>query len=404
MNNCESIEPMTKSQTVAQNERLDNVLTRIKEKEIIIPDYQRDSDQWDANKKSLFIESILNRLTVPSFYLAASEDDPEVQEIVDGQQRLTTLIDFYDNKFELSQSDKCPYYGSSSHYAGKTFSENNCIEDSWKKIFKSYNITLVNLPSNLDISLRLEIFRRINEGGTPLSAQDIRLSYYSQSERVKFIQAVGIFDKERNAAKRILSRLNCKWPWEPYKEAAELWQSWWSGRKLSIGQKASEMFLWYLISEYQNKMQDLIKDINSIRKLRLNYRGNSDDVLNIFCARLQEEELTNEEKLMPSLDEIKDKFINFMNWWHKIRTECGKNVSVDKHRIVALMIAPLSKRFVNNDLSSDQWNLLGLFLDSSRKTAADELGVTLPEPKGKWASQSKQFAAFDTVAAKIAKK
>jgi uncharacterized protein with ParB-like and HNH nuclease domain len=55
-----------------------------------VPPYQRDSDEWGDNKKSLFIESILNRLTVPAFYLAPSEDDPDRFEVVDGQQRLTT--------------------------------------------------------------------------------------------------------------------------------------------------------------------------------------------------------------------------------------------------------------------------------------------------------------------------
>ena len=47
------------------------------------------------NQKSLFIESVLNRLTVPAFYLAADINDPDRFEVVDGQQRLTTLKDFF---------------------------------------------------------------------------------------------------------------------------------------------------------------------------------------------------------------------------------------------------------------------------------------------------------------------
>ncbi|MGB3508942.1 MAG: hypothetical protein WBA93_06825 [Microcoleaceae cyanobacterium] len=38
----------------------------------------------------------------------------------------------------------------------------------------------------------MEIFRRINEGGTHLSGQDIRLAYYSESRTVIFIRLVGI--------------------------------------------------------------------------------------------------------------------------------------------------------------------------------------------------------------------
>ena len=36
--------------------------------ELFIPDYQRDSEQWDYRKQSLFIESLLNNLTIPAFF------------------------------------------------------------------------------------------------------------------------------------------------------------------------------------------------------------------------------------------------------------------------------------------------------------------------------------------------
>lgn len=84
-------QPVISQQTVAQNEAVENVLSRFQHKELFVPPYQRDADQWDEDKKSLFIESILNRRTVPAFYLASSEDNAEVAEVVDGQQRLTTL-------------------------------------------------------------------------------------------------------------------------------------------------------------------------------------------------------------------------------------------------------------------------------------------------------------------------
>ncbi len=98
-------QPVVATQTTAQNEAVENVMRRYQEDELFIPPYQRDADQWDKIKKSLFIESVLNRLTVPAFYLASDENNPEVFEIVDGQQRLTTLNDFYTNKFTLADSD-----------------------------------------------------------------------------------------------------------------------------------------------------------------------------------------------------------------------------------------------------------------------------------------------------------
>lgn len=197
-------QPIVGGANTAQNEAVETVLKRLEEGELFVPSYQRDSDEWDDNKKSLFIESILNRLTVPAFYLAPSEGDPDKFEVVDGQQRLTTLASFFGKKYRLQPDDDCPYFGASVQYAGLTYQE---IHDSWQKAFRRYNLTLVALPPGMPLNLRLEIFR-----GTPLSGQDIRLSYYSESPTVRFIQLAGIYDKERAGSKRMLRSSNFGWP------------------------------------------------------------------------------------------------------------------------------------------------------------------------------------------------
>ena len=74
-----------------------------------------------------------------------------VYDVVDGQQRLTTLKAFFTDSFTLSKSDDCPYYGSSSHYAGKKYSK---LDDVWQRAFRRYNLTLVTLPETVDLSLR----------------------------------------------------------------------------------------------------------------------------------------------------------------------------------------------------------------------------------------------------------
>ena len=77
-----------------------------------IPDYQRDSSQWDVPKKSLFIESLINNLTIPPLILYP-EDDPitatERRQVVDGQQRLTTIGDFLRDGFALSPESDVEY-------------------------------------------------------------------------------------------------------------------------------------------------------------------------------------------------------------------------------------------------------------------------------------------------------
>lgn len=394
-------QPAVAQQTIAQNEAVENVLNRFAANEIIIPSYQRDADQWEDSKKSIFIESVLNRLTVPAFYFALSEGNSDVSEVVDGQQRLTTLVSFFNNQFRLSKSEECPYYGNSSHYAGKSFAE---LDDVWKRAFRRYNLTLVTLPDNVDLTLRLEIFRRINEGGTPLSGQDIRLSYYSQSECVRFIQSVGIFDSSRQGAQRMISGLPYPWPWASHLTPAGQWKEWWEDSKASIGQTPSEMFLWYIIGANRDRVVDLLNDDKALAKLKIRFRGNTDEVLDVVCGQFKQEDSTPQEpRLLPDVAQLqRTLFPQFVDWWFKIRMECGSNASVAKHRAIALLIPSLSKIFGTKALSDSQWGFIGRFLKSTRDTARNVLMVDFPEPKGKWTSQRAQLEAFDKVAAEIA--
>ncbi|WP_339133736.1 MAG: DUF262 domain-containing protein [Candidatus Electrothrix sp. GW3-4] len=81
---------------------IEGLLKRFDRNEYNIPDYQRDSEQWDEVKKSLFIESIINNFTVPPIIVCPDyTDGDEKFELVDGQQRLTTLLDFKNDNFRL---------------------------------------------------------------------------------------------------------------------------------------------------------------------------------------------------------------------------------------------------------------------------------------------------------------
>jgi len=65
----ESFSPLVKDTTKAQSETIETVVSRLKNWRIYIPDYQRDAEQWNSRKKSIFIESLLNNLTIPAFFL-----------------------------------------------------------------------------------------------------------------------------------------------------------------------------------------------------------------------------------------------------------------------------------------------------------------------------------------------
>ncbi len=400
-------QPIIAGQTTAQNEAVETVLKRLEEGEIFVPAYQRDSDEWEDDKKSLFIESILNRLTVPAFYLAPSTEDADKFEVVDGQQRLTTLAAFFMKKYRLEADDNCPYFGSSVHYAGRTYDE---LHDSWQKAFRRYNLTLVTLPPGMPLNLRLEIFRRINEGGTPLSGQDIRLSYYSESPSVRFLQLVGIYDTDRDGAKRMLAGSSAfGWPWGPDPAAAQAWKKWWNNTKTVTGQTSSEMFLWYVVAKTCAELDTILSNATHLTKnLMLSFRDSTEEVLDIFCAELKFEDGGHEPRLLPDATALSAVYFNeFKTWWSAIRMKCATQVQVGRHRTVALLIPGLASHFSSpSDLSDTQWGWIGKFVSGSRATAS-ELDVIFPESKGRWRGekgQRAQIRAYREVAQKIAAK
>ena len=72
-------------------------MKRLKRGEIVSPDFQREY-VWKITEASRFIESLLLGLPIPGIFLAREAESNKFL-IVDGQQRLKTLLFFYDGYF-----------------------------------------------------------------------------------------------------------------------------------------------------------------------------------------------------------------------------------------------------------------------------------------------------------------
>ena len=244
------IKPLIRESSTSESTNIKVVLDELEAGTIVIPDYQRDADQWDATTKSLLVESVINNLSIPAFFfeVGLDADGVELNQVIDGQQRLTTLGQFHKNKFKLVPASDAPYISPNSvHYAGRTFDE---LHPVYKSAFLRYRLTVIKLR-DLE-GMRLEVFRRINQGGTPLSGQDIRLAYWSeQSPSIAFIRLVGVYDEERHAGQRFNDNAMKKYgygnPWTmPFGHsfpAKDAWKDMWEDKELARGQTASEMFL-----------------------------------------------------------------------------------------------------------------------------------------------------------------
>ncbi len=373
-------EPLVKTQTTSSSESIMTVLQYLKRGKIHIPDYQRDADQWDEKTKSLFIESVLNNLTIPAFFLCDSEKGK--QEVVDGQQRLMVLQLFRAGGFTLVSSNKAPYLDNSVHYAGKTF---DGLLDSFKEAFEDYKLTMIQLPSNLEHPLRLEIFRRINQAGTPLTPQDIRLSYYGNCVTVNFIRLTGIYDPARQGSKRMLesakNKYKLEWPWEKLeaKNHSE-WKEWWDTKQLANGQRASEMFLWFVIARYRHETEKMLTDKNHLSsQLNTSFSGRIEEVADIFCAQLQKES-GNNNKTLCDLKELKKMFIVFADWFYTLRLNLTSAVAVQKFRRIAFIISALFE-YSSKKIKDNPKGLLEQFIRSPGQTSQN-LKIKVPAAKG----------------------
>jgi hypothetical protein len=64
-----------------------------------IPPFQREEEIWSPKKKQLFIDTIVKGWPIPKIYLHNTPDGK--YEIVDGQQRISTILLFLNNKFKI---------------------------------------------------------------------------------------------------------------------------------------------------------------------------------------------------------------------------------------------------------------------------------------------------------------
>ena len=154
------------------------LIMQYKEGDIEKPELQRKY-VWTKKTASRFVESLLLGLPVPSIFLANNEVTGK-RLIVDGYQRLRTLVDFIsegiwhgdDTVFRLVNSDII-----NVRWRGKTFKE---LSDVDKRRLKNYTIHAIIFEQKqpLNDSGMFQIFERINTGGMTLNDQEVRNCVY----------------------------------------------------------------------------------------------------------------------------------------------------------------------------------------------------------------------------------
>jgi len=155
---------------------ISSLLERLKHRELrLTPDFQRRANLWDEPRKSRLIESVLLRIPLPSFYF--SEDSDGNFEVVDGLQRLCSIFHFVDhsalNKATGAKLDPLRLHGLQYliEKEGKSFDE---LERSFQRRINELEINVNVIRATTPKAVMFNVFARLNQGGLPLAAQEIR--------------------------------------------------------------------------------------------------------------------------------------------------------------------------------------------------------------------------------------
>jgi hypothetical protein len=147
---------------------------RVKAKKLDLdPEFQRKY-KWNKDGKedrtSRFIESCLLRIPLPACYFAETEDGKHY--VIDGVQRITTVVRFMDNEFALEGLE------TFDELNGKKFKD---LAPNIKAELENYTIRCIVLRHDNSSQIVQDIFARLNQGAVLLSPQEIRHALYPGS-------------------------------------------------------------------------------------------------------------------------------------------------------------------------------------------------------------------------------
>lgn len=162
--------------------------------------YQRESDIWSDDAKSFLIDSIMKNYPIPSILLnpKLGATGKTEYDVVDGKQRLKTIIDFIENKIPLTSyfADDEIFDKETEELAkqieGKMFKDLQTKDkkyDIFVRQFWTYKLNLDMLyEDNYDIVST--IFDRLNRNGSPLNKQELRHAKYGNTSLYKLIETL----------------------------------------------------------------------------------------------------------------------------------------------------------------------------------------------------------------------
>jgi len=145
---------------------------------VLQPKFQRRL-VWLQKPKSYLMDSIVRGFPIPPIYIREILDPNRrktVREVVDGQQRMQTILDFLDDWSEILKAHN-------EELGGNTFSE---LSESAQKKILTYPFSVVVLVGADDTDV-FRTFERLNSYTLPLTAQEkLNAKYFGHFKQFVF--------------------------------------------------------------------------------------------------------------------------------------------------------------------------------------------------------------------------
>ncbi len=169
----------------------------------VAPAYQRQF-RWDPVRRSQLIESLLLGIPVPSLFMATNRDS--TWELVDGVQRLSTIVQFSGSPearsaLKLEEPLRLDGLDKLKSFNGKTFAD---LPRPIQLHFEHRPVKVVTLTDKSDEVVRFDLFERLNTGGISLTDQEIRACIF-RGEFNNYLEKCAL-NQDFNAILRLTER------------------------------------------------------------------------------------------------------------------------------------------------------------------------------------------------------
>ena len=294
---------------------VDYIKSLVKEGNMLIinPDFQRN-DVWNLKRKCELIESILMGIPLPVIYLFETVEGK--YQVVDGKQRLSTILEFINDGFKLTGLSIL----TDKQYKNVQFSK---LSPKMQMQIRGYQLYFYIIKPPTSERVKYDIFDRVNRGGVRLNNQEMRDALY-HGRATDVIKELAKSEEFQNA----------------------------TGKGVSSNRKKDEYIVLRLVSFYMLFTHQFDKSIKPIV-----YKGDIED----FLAKSME--YINVDSTDEEMAQIKATFLRAMK---KIYTHIGNDAfrfaqrSSDKQRrpVNMLLFDALGYLFMNaEDLNMDLSNV-----------------------------------------------